>query len=1339
MEILYELKQVAFEIVINDTQLKSQVAAVKKALASIKGAGVDIKLNVTKAEIAAMRKKIKDTLVSTPITVAIKGTDKLGKNGEDFNKGISRAVVNMQKFLDLMQKASAESQNIRNNLGAPSGGGSRINGGSRTGFTDSAGARLSAFSGFIRGGQSFTSQIGAYASGVGRLGLGALPVAGAALGVSAIVSATRDVTEFGAANANLAAVLGTTRDGISSLTEQAKQLGSEMAFTASEITGAQIELAKLGFTADEIKSSTEGVARFAIVAGADIPEAAEAAGAALQSFGLDAAEMDRVVSVLGVSTAKSALDFEKLKVGIGTTFATAKTFGLEIEDVAALLGELSNKGLSASVAATATRNILLNLSDTNGKLRRTLSSIGVKEVKGLDGITNALRELNAVGIDLPTTFELTDTRSVNAFNSFLRGANNLTELRDSLVDVNDEFKIMEKERLNSLQGSLTLFRSAMERANLTLSDMEGVLSGIVDVGAGFLNFVADVTSSTAAEAIEKERDSFASLTQAIIDSNDNYALRAQLIARLKISYPELVKGIDIEKLSVLELNKFLQDNLVLYEKRINIQVGETDFERALKRENEALQEQAKLISERRSATGIFSLSASNFKEQDIDRYNSDAKKAREDQFLAISSTLAGSGTLSVEQEKRLREIVAQSPKARGGRPTGDAAIALDLLGTTEFLRASVRPNIPNFKDSDFAIPDDGSLSKFEQYQKGLENQLKLYQSNSIQADELRIAIGKLNEVQEKRRRSLDVPKKPSEAKVRAEKAKPLKGSIDFLEAEYQRLLKEIDAVADETLRDGLQEEAEKVRVQIKAARNELVALLVASDEEILKNSLSAIDRRAQLELEANKEIFKDIAVQEAQGVVIIKQAEKDKLILDEAFLKERFEKGLDKTGEYYNKVAEVEAKGREIKKAEQNKELVLFSTNAEKEINLRIDALREIYKNDQDFAKAKELLYLELEASKIAFNAQANKFISASDEKALNDLQERIKQTRAQLNEDVFNRGQENTANSKFNQSFNDQNLTPKEIKELGDIETQLEFEKNKTILENKIAGELMFSEERTRFEKELNQLILSNQQKQYDDKKEKEKKVWDIVSKGADIASQISDKIFEYERAQLDAKADSELESIDSVYQARLKAAQGNAAETARIEQEYELKKKAAQKKFAEERRQLAIKEAIINGALAVIRSFSVDPTGILAITTAIATGIQVATIRAQKFAKGGYTGGKGSGRPDETGHVPVGIVHDGEYVIPKWQVNKNPSLVRALENDRLRGYASGGLATQGLSMQSFVIMADIIAQRVASEVSAATYQGTMMGSERGTSGGLTKAVRETNSRNSAKIINTF
>lgn len=64
------------------------------------------------------------------------------------------------------------------------------------------------------------------------------------------------------------------------------------------------------------------------------------------------------------------------------------------------------------------------------------------------------------------------------------------------------------------------------------------------------------------------------------------------------------------------------------------------------------------------------------------------------------------------------------------------------------------------------------------------------------------------------------------------------------------------------------------------------------------------------------------------------------------------------------------------------------------------------------------------------------------------------------------------------------------------------------------------------------------------------------------------------------------------------------------------------------------------------------------------------------RKYAGGGFTGPGTGGRPDETGHVPVGIVHANEYVTPAWQLQdpESAALVQVLESKRLRRYADGG-----------------------------------------------------------------
>ncbi len=55
--------------------------------------------------------------------------------------------------------------------------------------------------------------------------------------------------------------------------------------------------------------------------------------------------------------------------------------------------------------------------------------------------------------------------------------------------------------------------------------------------------------------------------------------------------------------------------------------------------------------------------------------------------------------------------------------------------------------------------------------------------------------------------------------------------------------------------------------------------------------------------------------------------------------------------------------------------------------------------------------------------------------------------------------------------------------------------------------------------------------------------------------------------------------------------------------------------------------------------------------------------------YDSGGYTGDGGK-------YDVAGVVHRGEYVIPAWQVEKNPELVAQLEKERKKGYWTGGLA---------------------------------------------------------------
>lgn len=285
------------------------------------------------------------------------------------------------------------------------------------------------------------------------------------------------IKDFEQANANLGTILGATNEEIDKLRESALELGRTTEYTASQVTQLQTELAKLGFGPKSIQAMQQPILNFATAVGAKLSDAAKLAGATLRIFGLSAHQTEDALDVLALSTNKSALSFEYLNTALSIVGPVAKTFGFSVRDVTALLGSLANSGFDASSAATATRNILLNLADINGKLAKSLNG----PVKSLPELIDGLKKLRARGIDLAGTLELTDKRSVAAFNTFLNGADDVKELHDALQDVDGAAKSIAEERLNTVEGSIKLLQSAWEGLVLSFYNSKGTIKSVIDI------------------------------------------------------------------------------------------------------------------------------------------------------------------------------------------------------------------------------------------------------------------------------------------------------------------------------------------------------------------------------------------------------------------------------------------------------------------------------------------------------------------------------------------------------------------------------------------------------------------------------------------------------------------------------------------------------------------------------------------------------------------------------------------------------------------------------------------------------------------------------------------
>jgi hypothetical protein len=306
------------------------------------------------------------------------------------------------------------------------------------------------------------------------------------------------VKNFDQAQANLASVLGVTRDEMSGLTEMAKELGATTKFTASEVSELQLEFAKLGFTQKEIEGVTEATLQLAAAAGTDLANAASIVGSTLRGFGLDVTETQRLVDVMAKSFSSSSLDIDKFSSAMSNVAPAASAIGLTVEETTALLGSLTDAGIDASSAGTGLRNMFLLAKEQ-----------GITFDEALDQIANSSDQLG-------TSFDLFKKKGSTLGVILANSRDKTNELTQSLKDSSGAAEEMADKQLDTLQGSLELLNSAWEGyilgadgaggvsdklknvVQFLAENLEIILDTIYEVGKAFIVYKATTILVTAA-------------------------------------------------------------------------------------------------------------------------------------------------------------------------------------------------------------------------------------------------------------------------------------------------------------------------------------------------------------------------------------------------------------------------------------------------------------------------------------------------------------------------------------------------------------------------------------------------------------------------------------------------------------------------------------------------------------------------------------------------------------------------------------------------------------------------------------------------------------------------
>lgn len=307
----------------------------------------------------------------------------------------------------------------------------------------------------------------------------ALGVATAA--VTAFAKSSIDTgMQFDSAMSQVAATMGKTTDEIGELRDFAMEMGANTAFSATQAADALNYMALAGYDAEQSMEALPNVLNLAAAGGIDLAAASDMVTDAQSALGLSMEESAALVDKMAMASSKSNTSVAQLGDAILTIGGTAKNLAGGTTELSTALGILADNGVKGAEGGTALRNIILSLSAPTDTAAKAMQSLGL-EVYDAQG---NMRPLNETFGDLQAAlssmtqgeqtqalskiFNKEDLKSVNAL--LANTGERFDELSGYIGNAAGAAENMANTQLDNLAGDVTLFKSALEGAQIILSD-----------------------------------------------------------------------------------------------------------------------------------------------------------------------------------------------------------------------------------------------------------------------------------------------------------------------------------------------------------------------------------------------------------------------------------------------------------------------------------------------------------------------------------------------------------------------------------------------------------------------------------------------------------------------------------------------------------------------------------------------------------------------------------------------------------------------------------------------------------------------------------------------------
>lgn len=314
-------------------------------------------------------------------------------------------------------------------------------------------------------------------------------VAGAAIAAAttAVVGfATESVKTgmtFDSAMAQVAATMGKSVEDIQNLRDFAQEMGSTTAFSATQAAEALNYMALAGYKDKQSMQMLPNVLNLAAAGNINLARASDMVTDAQSALNLSMDETNTMVDQMARASSRTNTSVEQLGDAILTIGATARGVHGGTAELATVLGVLADNGIKGSEGGTHLRNAILSLQtptkdgvealkklnmtykdmyDSAGNLR-SLPEIFLQMQNAMQGMTQQSKDAIISGV-----FNKTDLAAVNALIGTT--SERWDEVSTAIKNSKGAAEQMAATQIDNLQGDITLFKSALEGAQIAISD-----------------------------------------------------------------------------------------------------------------------------------------------------------------------------------------------------------------------------------------------------------------------------------------------------------------------------------------------------------------------------------------------------------------------------------------------------------------------------------------------------------------------------------------------------------------------------------------------------------------------------------------------------------------------------------------------------------------------------------------------------------------------------------------------------------------------------------------------------------------------------------------------------